>query len=71
MSLKGKTVYVANAKTGKVDSWTCIGEFSTQENGKVKERLCYLQGRKKYVTLPRRCVFDTREAALAALMKRK
>lgn len=69
MSLKGKTVYVANAKTNKVDRWLCIGEFNTVENGRFKERLCYLQGTNKYVTLPRRCVFDTREAALAALKK--
>ena len=69
MSLKGKTVYVANAKTGKVDKWLCIGEFSRTENGKVRERLCYLQGAKKYVTLPKRCVFDTKEAARAALKK--
>jgi hypothetical protein len=69
MSFKGKTVYVANAKTGKVDKWTCIGEFSRTENGKVRERLCYLMGTQKYVTLPKRCVFDTKEAVLAALKK--
>ena len=69
MSLKGKTVYVANAKTNKVDKWKCIGEFSRTENGKVRERLCYLMGAQKYVTLPKRCVFDTKEAALAALKK--
>ena len=69
MSLKGKTVFVANAKTGKVDKWKCIGEFSRTENGKVRERLCYLIGGEKYVTLPKRCVFDTREAARAALKK--
>ena len=69
MPLNGKTVFVANAKTGKVDRWKCIGEFNRTENGKVKERLCYLMGNQKYVTLPKRCVFDTREAALAALKK--
>jgi hypothetical protein len=69
MSLKGKTVYVANNKTGKVDKWKCIGEFSRTENGKVRERLCYLMGVHKYVTLPKRCVFDTKKAALAALKK--
>lgn len=69
MSLKGKTVYVANAKTGKVDKWKCIGEFSRTENGRVKARLCYLMGGKKCVTLPKRCVFDTKEAARAALKK--
>ena len=69
MSLKGKTVYVANAKTGKVDKWKCIGEFTRTENGKVKERLYYLQGANKYVTLPKRCVFETKEAARAALKK--
>lgn len=69
MSFKGKTVYVANAKTNKVDTWKCIGEFSRMENDKVRERLCYLMGVRKYVTLPKRCVFETREAALAALKK--
>lgn len=69
MSLTGKIVYVANAKTNKVDEWTCIGEFNTVTNGKFKERLCFLQGRRKYVTLPKRCVFETYEAALAALKK--
>ena len=69
MSLKGKTVYVANAKTGKVDKWKCIGEFTRTENGKVKERLYYLQGGDKCVTLPQRCVFETKEAARAALKK--
>ena len=69
MSLNGKTVYVANAKTGKVDKWKCIGEFSRTENGKVKERVCFLMGATKYVTLPKRCVFETRKAALAALKK--
>lgn len=69
MSLNGKTVYVANAKTGKVDKWKCIGEFNRTENGKVIERLCYLVGSQKYVTLPKRCVFESREAALAVLKK--
>ena len=69
MSFKGKTVYVANAKTGKVNTWKCIGEFSRTENGKVRERLCYLMGTQKYVTLPKRCVFETKEAAYAALKK--
>lgn len=69
MRPKRKTVYVANAKTGKVDKWTLVGEFNTQKNGKFKERLCYLQGGNKYVTLPKRCVFDTKEAARAALKK--
>ena len=69
MGLDGKTVYVANAKTGKVDRWKCIGEYSRVENGKVVERLYYLMGTQKYVSLPERCVFETREAARAALRK--
>ena len=69
MSFKGQTVYIANAKTGKVDKWKCIGEFSRTENGKVRERICYLKGGEKYVALPKRCVFDTKEAARAALKK--
>jgi hypothetical protein len=64
-----KTVFVANAKTGKVDKWRLVGEFNTQENGKFKERLCFLAGSKGIVTLPKRCVFDTKEAARAALKK--
>lgn len=69
MSLNGKTVYVANAKTGKVDKWKCIGEYSRTENGKVRERICYLMGGPKCVSLPKRCVFETKEAARAALKK--
>ena len=69
MTMKDKTVYVANAKTGKVDVFKCIGEFSRTENGKVRERLCYLICGRRYVVLPKRCVFDTREAARAALRK--
>ena len=69
MGLEGKTVYVANARTGKVDRWKCIGEFSRVENGRIVESLCYLMGTQKYVSLPKRCVFETREAARAALNK--
>lgn len=69
MDYKGKVVYVANAKTGKVDKWRCIGEFSYQASGKITERRCFLAKGKYSCSLPKRCVFDTREAALAALKK--
>ena len=68
MTLKGKTVFVPDTKTGKVNKWTCIGEFSRTENGRVVERLCYLMGAQKYITLPKRRVFETREAARVALI---
>ena len=66
MSLKGKTVFIVSAKNGKISAWQCIGEFSRTENGKVIERLCYLKGVEKYLTLPKRRVFDTYEAAKAS-----
>ena len=66
-----KTVYVANARTGKVDRWKCIGEFTSCVNGQVKEGVCYLRKGSRYVSLPKRCCFDTEEAALAVLKKRK
>lgn len=69
MTYKGATVYTANTKTGKVSKWTCIGEFSRTENGRVIERLCYLMGGQKYLTLPKRRVYDTRKAARAALRR--
>ena len=68
MSLENKTVYVANARTGTVDEWTCVGEFNTVKNGAFKERLCFLQRNGRFTTLPKRAVFDTYEAAKAALL---
>lgn len=69
MSFKGKTVFIVSAKTGRVSAWQCIGEFSRTENGTVRERLCYLKGAEKYLTLPKRRVFDTYEAAKASIGK--
>lgn len=69
MSFKGLTVYTANAKTNKVDKWKCIGELNAVKNDNVKELLCFLIAGKKYVSLPKRCVFETKEAARAALKK--
>ena len=69
MSIKGDIVYVANNKTGKVDTWLCIGEFSRTENGKVRERVCYLSRNGGTIALPKRCVFGTKAEARAALNK--
>lgn len=63
-----KIVYVANAKANTVDSWTCTGEMNAIYKGK-KELLCILYKGRRSVVLPKRCVFETYEAALAALKK--
>ena len=62
--LVGKTVYTVNAKTNSVDEWVCFGEFTGLYQGK-KERLCFLEKDKKRLVLPKRCVFLTKEKALA------
>lgn len=69
MSLKGNIVYTANNKTGKVDTWVCTGEFSRTENGKVRERVCFLSRKSGMIALPKRCVFGTKDEARAALKK--
>ena len=61
-----KTVYVINATANKVDAWLCTGEMVAQYQGK-KERLCFLQKGTKSTVLPKRCVFETEEAARAVL----
>lgn len=66
MSLVGKTVYTVNAKTNTVDSWICFGEITGVYRGK-KERLCFLQKGRKTLALPKRCVFESEEAARAVL----
>lgn len=68
MSLVGKVVYTVNAKTNTVDYWLCYGEMSGLYQGK-KERLCLLQRERKMLVLPKRCVFETREAARAVAKK--
>lgn len=68
MSFIGKTVYTVNAKTNTVDSWVCFGEITGVYQGK-KERLCFLQKLRKTLALPKRCVFESEEAALAVAKK--
>ena len=66
----GKTVYVVNAKTNTVDSWILTGEFKGSLNGK-RETICFLSKGRKSCALPKRCVFETEEAARAVLNIRK
>lgn len=68
MSLVGKTVYTVNAETNTVDSWVCFGETTGLYQDK-KERLCFLQTARKTLVLPKRCVFETEEAARAVAKK--
>lgn len=64
-----RTVYVANAKTNKVDAWFCTGEITANYNGK-KEKICFLTRNRKNTALPKRCVFETEEAARAVLNRK-
>lgn len=64
IKIVGKTVYTVNAKTNSVDDWVCFREFTGLYQGK-KERLCFLEKDKKRLVLPKRCVFLTKEMALA------
>lgn len=61
-----KTVYVANAKTNQVDTWVLTGEIKATYEGK-KETLCLLAKGRRSCALPKRCVFETEEAARAVL----
>lgn len=63
-----KIVYVANATTNKADEWILTGELNATYKGK-KETLCLLSKGRRSCALPKRCVFETKEAALAALQK--
>lgn len=64
-----KTVYVANATTNEVDAWICTGEMRAIYNGK-KEKLCFLTRGRRNTVLPKRCVFETEEAARAVLNRK-
>jgi len=68
MNYTSKTVYTVNAKTNTVDSWICFGEITGVYQGK-KERLCLLQKLRKTLVLPKRCVFESEEAARAVAKK--
>lgn len=65
-----KVVYVANAKTGKVDAWIRFGEIQAIYQGKL-ETLCLLGKGRKSCALPKRCVFESQEAALEVLKARE
>ena len=67
--LSPKTVYVVNAKTNEVDAWLCTGEMTATYNGK-KETVCLLSKGRKSCALPKRCVFETEEAARAVLNRK-
>lgn len=64
-----KTVYVVNAKTNEVDAWLCTGEMTANYNGK-KEKICFLNRGRKNTVLPKRCIFETEEAARAVLNRK-
>ncbi len=64
-----KWVYVINAKTNDVDSWILDGEITATYQGK-KETVCLLRKGRKSCALPKRCVFETEEAARAVLNRK-
>ena len=64
-----KTVYVVNATTNEVDAWLCTDEMMANYNGK-KEKICFLTRNRKNTVLPKRCVFETEEAARAVLNRK-
>lgn len=61
-----RLVYVVNAKTNEVDTWTCTGEIRANYRGN-KEVLCVLYKGRKSALLPKRCVFDSEEVAREVL----
>lgn len=64
-----KIVFTVNAKAGTVDAWILTGEIVGIFNGK-KEPICLLGKGRKSCALPKRCVFETEEAALAVLNRK-
>ena len=56
----GDTVYTVNAKTNKVDTWKYAGKLLTKD-----EVLIQLITNNSQCFLPRRCVFEIYEDALA------
>lgn len=56
----GQEVYTVNAKTNKVDTWTYNGALPTKD-----ELLIHLVNGKKYCFLPARCVYESKDKALA------
>ena len=64
-----KTVFVANAETNDVDAWILTDEIVATYQGK-KETLCLLRKGRRSCALPKRCVFETEEAARAVLSRK-
>jgi hypothetical protein len=62
----GDKVYTVNAKTNGVDSWQFGGAL--RSNGELL--YCLVKG-KKQCFLPARCVFESREKALAVAKTNK
>ena len=62
-----RPVFIANAETKKVDTWFCTGEMRANYQGN-DELLCILKKGNRSCVLPKRCVFETKDAARAALM---
>ena len=60
----GHTVYTVNNKTNQVDSWTYKGVLRTPDALLVR-----LEKDKKYLYLPEKCVFLTKNEALAIINK--
>ena len=56
----GQEVYTVNAKTNQVDTWTFNGSIRTMD-----ELLIHLVSGKKYAFLPARCVYSSKDKALA------
>lgn len=56
----GQEVYTVNAKTNQVDTWTFNGSIRTKD-----ELLIHLVNGKKYGFLPARCVYASKDEALA------
>ena len=56
----GQEVYTVNAKTNHVDTWTFNGSMRTED-----ELLIHLVNGKKYCFLPARCVYTSKDEALA------
>ena len=56
----GQTVYTVNNRTNEVDEWQYAGTLPTKD-----ELLIHLRTANNQCFLPARCVFETREKALA------
>ena len=56
----GQEVYTVNAKTNEVDTWLFNGALRSKG-----ELLIHLVNGKKYGFLPARCVYESKEKALA------